>query len=57
MGNANTNTLVDIWEGDKYRALRFEQLSLDLKDSICSNCDSWYPEIGRQGTGEAYEKN
>lgn len=57
MGNANAQTLADIWHGQAYSKLRQEQLSLSLDDPICSQCDCWYPEIGNQGTGDAYGTN
>ncbi len=57
MGNVRDKKLKDIWHGDKYSKLRKEHLSLLLKDPICKSCDSWYPEIGNQGTGDIYGRN
>lgn len=56
MGDVKTQSLMDIWHGDKYKALRRQQLSLQFDDSVCASCDCWYPEIGTQGTGETLEK-
>lgn len=56
MGDANLDTLYVIWNNQKYEALRAQHCSLEFADPVCRNCDSWYPEIGRQGTGEVVEK-
>jgi len=52
MGNVNRNSIKEIWHSEKYMNLRKEHLELILNDPICSKCDSWYPEVGKQGTGE-----
>lgn len=56
MGDANADTLYEIWHSRKYEALRAQHCSLEFTDSVCKNCDSWYPEIGNQGTGEVVKK-
>ena len=33
---------------DKHRSQK-------IIDPVCSKCDSWYPEIGNQGTGDVIE--
>lgn len=56
MGDANINTIREIWHSQKYENLRNQHCTLEIIDAVCKNCDSWYPEIGRQGTGELVEK-
>ncbi len=56
MGNANINTLKEIWHSEKYKNLREEHRLQKLTDPVCSKCDSWYPEIGNQDTGSVVEK-
>lgn len=53
MGNANINSITEIWNSQKYENLRSQHCELKLTDPVCRNCDSWYPEIGNQGTGES----
>ncbi|MCW8895332.1 radical SAM protein [Sulfurimonas sp.] len=56
MGDVTKNTLQEIWHNDKYKNLRWQHLEQKLFDPVCSTCDSWYPEIGNQDTGEVIEK-
>ena len=56
MGDVNTNSLKEIWHNEKYIELRRQHNKLKITDPVCSKCDSWYPEIGTQGTGEVVEK-
>ena len=59
MGDLNVNTIHEIWHNEKYKELRSQHANVGecpITDSICSKCDSWYPEIGNQGTGEVLEK-
>lgn len=56
MGNVNNDTIRAIWHNQKYEKLRNEHCKLDFTDAVCKNCDSWYSEIGNQGTGEVIEK-
>lgn len=56
MGDVTKNTLQEIWHSDKYKNLRWQHLEQKLTDPVCSTCDSWYPEIGNQDTGEVIEK-
>lgn len=56
IGDANIATLKDIWHSERYIKLRKEQETLYIKDKVCSECDSWYSEVGKQGTGEVLEK-
>lgn len=56
MGDVKTQSLKEIWHGEKYKKLRCQQVSLEFADSVCASCDCWYPEIGTQGTGETLEK-
>ena len=56
MGDVTKNTLQEIWHSEKYKNLRWQHLEQKLSDPVCSTCDSWYPEIGNQDTGEVIEK-
>lgn len=55
MGDVTKNTLEEIWMNEKYVDLRNQHLTQQLTDPVCSKCDSWYPSIGEQGTGEVIE--
>ncbi|MFH1824030.1 MAG: SPASM domain-containing protein, partial [Candidatus Firestonebacteria bacterium] len=55
MGNIKKNRIKKIWNSKIYTDLRKQHLSLDIKDIVCSQCDSWYEKIGVQGTGEVIE--
>ncbi|MBF0343323.1 MAG: radical SAM protein [Nitrospirae bacterium] len=56
MGDLNHSTIREIWHNRKYEDLREQHQRLEFKDIVCKECDSWYPEIGIQGTGEVLEK-
>lgn len=56
MGDVNLQTISEIWHNEKYAQLRQEHERLVFTDSLCAKCDSWYPEVGQQGTGEVVEK-
>jgi len=55
MGDVTKNSLKEIWMNQKYIDLRNQHLTQKLVDPVCSKCDSWYPEIGNQGTGKVVE--
>jgi radical SAM protein with 4Fe4S-binding SPASM domain len=55
MGDLNKNTLKEIFNNQKYKNLREQHKNLQITDKICKGCDSWYPEIGNQGTGKVVE--
>jgi radical SAM protein with 4Fe4S-binding SPASM domain len=58
MGDLNLNTIQEIWHNDKYKELRRQHMNVgecSISDAVCSKCDSWYPEIGNQGTGGVVE--
>ena len=55
MGDVTKNTIQEIWTNNKYKDLRSQHYDLQLHDPVCSNCDSWYPEIGNQDTGVVIE--
>jgi len=55
MGDVTKNTLKEIWMNDKYIGLREQHITQKLTDPVCSGCDSWYPEIGNQDTGNVIE--
>ena len=55
MGDVSNQIIKEIWYNDKYQNLRIQHKKLEFKDEVCKNCDSWYPEIGIQGTGEVFE--
>lgn len=56
MGDLNNTTIKELWKSKKYQDLREQHNSLNITDPVCSKCDSWYPDIGNQGTGEVLEK-
>lgn len=55
MGEVTITTIRDIWTNNIYNELRNQHQTLHIKDKTCKNCDSWYPQIGRQETGETIE--
>lgn len=55
MGDVSKNSLKEVWMNPKYVNLRQQHLTQKLTDPVCSKCDSWYPEIGNQGTGKVVE--
>jgi len=52
MGNLNFTTIKDLWKSTAYLELRKEHQSLEIRDQVCRDCDSWYPQQGEQLTGE-----
>jgi len=56
MGDTNKNSLFEIWHSSKYNDLRNQHKTLTFTDNVCQKCDSWYPEIGIQGTGDTVGK-
>jgi radical SAM protein with 4Fe4S-binding SPASM domain len=56
LGDIKTHTITEIWTNAAYKGLREQHQSLEISDPVCKNCDSWYPEMGTQGTGEVIEK-
>jgi radical SAM protein with 4Fe4S-binding SPASM domain len=55
MGDLNFNSISEVFNNTKYINLRKQHQTLCLTDEVCSKCDSWYPEIGNQGTGQKIE--
>jgi radical SAM protein with 4Fe4S-binding SPASM domain len=55
IGDVKLNTIKEIWNDELYHRLRRQQITLMIEDEVCRNCDSWYAEIGNQGTGEIVE--
>ena len=55
MGDVKKNSLIEIFNNEKYQNLRKQHQTLNITDKVCSKCDSWYPEIKNQGTGEVVE--
>lgn len=55
MGDAGANSLSEIWNNEKYAELRRQHAALEITDPVCKDCDSWYAEPGKQGTGEVVE--
>lgn len=55
MGDLNDSNINDIWNSQRYQDLRRQHQALKINDEMCKHCDSWYPEIGVQGTGELEE--
>lgn len=56
LGDLNRQTISMVWTSREYKELRAQHLRLEYTDLVCKMCDSWYPEIGKQGTGEVLEK-
>jgi radical SAM protein with 4Fe4S-binding SPASM domain len=56
MGDLNKNSIAQIWHSEKYEVLRNEHNCLKINDPVCKKCDSWYAEVGKQGTGDIIEK-
>ncbi|MBF0274884.1 MAG: radical SAM protein [Nitrospinae bacterium] len=52
LGNVKKDSIETIWNNADYSALRKQHETLLITDSVCKNCDSWYAEKGKQGTGE-----
>lgn len=55
MGNVSVSSIRKVWENKKYKDLRQQHIDLKISDAACKSCDSWYPEIAEQKTGEALE--
>lgn len=55
MGDVKKNTLIEIFNNEKYKNLRLQHKTLNITDKVCKNCDSWYPEEKNQATGEVIE--
>ena len=56
LADVQNHKISDIWHNDTYHDLRHQQETLQIKDSVCAHCDSWYPKKGYQGTGKVLEK-
>jgi len=56
MGDINIQKISEVWHSEKYNQLRRQHTKLEFYDPVCAKCDSWYAEIGNQGTGEVLEK-
>lgn len=56
LGDVSKNSIKEIWMNSKYIDLREQHCSQKIIDPVCSKCDSWYPEIGNQGTGDVVTK-
>ena len=56
MGDLNRCSIAELWRSPAYEDLRRQHRELRLTDPVCRDCDSWYAEEGRQGTGEVVEK-
>lgn len=41
IGNANENTLKDIWNNMKYNSIRRQHKEMKITDRMCRNCDMW----------------
>ena len=56
LGDVNGKSIAEVWASPAYQDLRRQHRELAFTDATCAACDSWYPEIGKQGTGEVIEK-
>ncbi len=55
MGDVYFESIQTIWNSKKYTDLRRQHACLEISDLTCARCDSWYAEVGNQGTGEVLE--
>lgn len=55
IGNVKTQSIKEIWENQEHKELRRQHIALQITDKVCKNCSSWYPEKGKQKTGEVIE--
>lgn len=55
LGDVGISSIKDIWHSSAYSELRKQHKALMIFDAVCKSCDSWYSEIGSQGTGEVIE--
>lgn len=55
MGNLKRQTITQVWNSQPYAELRAQHVKLEFADEVCASCDSWYVEVGKQGTGEVIE--
>jgi len=55
MGDVSKNSVLEVFNNEKYQNLRWQHKNLEITDKVCKNCDSWYPEEKNQGTGEVIE--
>lgn len=55
LGDVNTQSIADIWQGPQLESLRQQHQSLDITDPVCQGCDAWYPLTGVQNTGKVVE--
>lgn len=51
LGYFDNNTIREIWNNAEFKRIRKEQITLKFTDDICKQCDSWYSQEGKQGTG------
>ena len=56
LGDLSQSSINEIWHSEIYDRLRRQHQTLNIQDSVCAKCDSWYPEEGIQGTGEVVKK-
>jgi len=56
IGDIRNSTIKKIWDSTALNDLRKQHLTLNIKDPVCSTCDSWYSKEGIQGTGKVIEK-
>lgn len=54
LGDLNGSSIRDIWHSSVYEDLREQHRTLNFRDRVCAECDSWYPVVGSQMTGEVY---
>jgi len=55
IGDIRGTGIEEIWHSEVYGNLRRQHESLEITDPVCARCDSWYPEIGVQGTGKVID--
>jgi radical SAM protein with 4Fe4S-binding SPASM domain len=55
MGDVTHSTIREVWTSHLYEDLRRQHETLNIVGEVCKHCDSWYPVVGRQETGEIVE--
>jgi radical SAM protein with 4Fe4S-binding SPASM domain len=56
LGDLKGQTITQVWNNHSYAELRAQHVKLEFIDEVCASCDSWYAEVGKQGTGEVIEE-
>jgi MoaA/NifB/PqqE/SkfB family radical SAM enzyme len=55
LGDVSNSSIREVWDSEPYENLRRQHLTLELGDETCKHCDSWYPDLEEQGTGQLFQ--